>query len=89
MGRGGGGAGVTSLCARKLSTLKGGKFDHCRKKTCLYVTCLVLFIILEGLMLYVVCNTIFRCGNERVEALVKLLSYMDRKIENTTCSYHY
>ena len=65
-GKGGGGRD-TSICARKLSILQGDKSDDCGKKACLYITCLVLYIILKGLMLYVVCNAIFRCGIERVK----------------------
>ena len=46
--------------------LKGDKSDGCSKTTSLCITCLVLFIIVEDLMLHVVCNAIFGCGKERV-----------------------
>ena len=58
----GSGGGDISICARKLYILIGDKSDGCSKKISLYITRLVLFIILEGLKLDVVCNTIFRCG---------------------------
>ena len=43
-----GGGRDIPICARKLEILKGDKTDGCSKKTSLYVTCLVLFIILHG-----------------------------------------
>ena len=71
----GGGAGGTpqygrdsSICARNVLLLEGDKSDGCSKKTPLYITCLVLLITLEDLMVDVVCNTIFRCGKQRVKA---------------------
>ena len=42
-------------------SLKGDKPDGCSKKTSLYIICLVMFTILEGLMLHAVCNPVFRC----------------------------
>ena len=59
-------AGHFSMCAENINPWD--KSDDFRKKTSLYITCLVLFIILEDLKLDVVCNTIFRCGKERVKA---------------------
>ena len=38
------------------------------KKTSLYITCLVLYNILEDLVLDVLCNAILRCGKERVKS---------------------
>ena len=49
--RGAGGGRDTSICARKLQILEGDKSDGCSKNTSLYITCLVLFVILEDLML--------------------------------------
>ena len=66
----GGGERDTPICARKVLLLKGDKSDGCSKKTSLYITCLVLFIILEDLMLDVVCNTIFGCGKQRVNNFI-------------------
>ena len=63
-----GGGGGTSICARKVLLLEGDKSEGCSKKTSLYITCLVMFIIVENLMLDVVCNAIFGCGKQRVEA---------------------
>ena len=76
-------------CARKLYILKGNKPDDFSKKTCLFITCLVLFIILEDLMLDVECNAIYRCGKNIVLKLHILLLYMDREIEYRPCSYHH
>ena len=63
-GGGEGGAGVgrrdISICARKLEIFKGDKPDDCSKKTSLYIICLVMFTILEGLMLGAVCNPVFK-----------------------------
>ena len=47
--------------------LQGDKSDGCSKKTSLYITYLVMFIILEDLMLDVVCNPVFGC-KQRVKA---------------------
>ena len=66
-GKGSGGRD-TSICARKLHILKGDKSYGCSRNTSLYITCLVLFIIVEELILDVVCNGMFRCGEERVKA---------------------
>ena len=81
----GGGERDTPIRARKVYLLKGDKSDGCSKKTSLDITCLVLFIILEDLMLDVVCNTIFGCGKQRVNNVLKLhnlLLYMDRKTKH-------
>ena len=61
-----GGGRDTSICERKPYIFKGDK--SCTKNTSVYVACLVLFIILEDLMLYVVCSTISRCGQQPVKA---------------------
>ena len=50
------------------------------KKTPLYITRLVMFIILEGLMLHVVCYPVLRCSKQRVKSFIILFLYMDRII---------
>ena len=51
------------MCAESMD-----KSDGCSKKTPLYITCLILFSILEDLMLDVVRITILGCGKQRVKA---------------------
>ena len=50
------------------SLKEGDKSDGCSNKTSLYITCLVIFSILEGLMLDVVCNPVFGCSKQRVKS---------------------
>ena len=63
-GRGGGGG--LNMCA----DLKGDESDGFSKKTSLYITRLVMFIILECLMLYAVSNPVFGCSKQRVKSFI-------------------
>ena len=56
------------MCAETMNPQRGQKSDGCSKKTSLYITCLVMFIILEGLMLDVVCNPVSRWSKQRVKS---------------------
>ena len=69
-GGGRGGGAHFNMCAETLNpfNIKGDNSGSCIKKTSLYITCLVTFIVLEGLMLDVVCNPVLRCSKQRVEA---------------------
>ena len=49
---------------------KGDECDGCNKKTPLYITRLVMFIILKGLMLDAVCNPVLRCSKQRVKSFI-------------------
>ena len=74
---GAGGGRDSSICARKVLLLKGDKSDGWGNKTSLYITCLILFIILEYLMWYVtqslgVVNNVLKLHN---------LLYIDQNIE--------
>ena len=40
----------TSVCARKLHIPEGDKSDGCSRETSLFITCLVLYVILECLI---------------------------------------
>ena len=59
--------GHFNMCAEtKLKTLEGDESDRCSKKTPLFVTCLVMYSILEGLIFRIVCNTVLRCSKHSV-----------------------
>ena len=60
--------GDFNMMCGNYNLFKGDKSDDCSKKTSPCITCLVWFVILEDLMFDVVCNTILRCGKQRVRA---------------------
>ena len=68
-GSGAGGGDHFNMCAETI-ILEGDESDGCSKKTPLYITRLVMFIFLEGLMLHVVCNPVFRCSKQRVKSFI-------------------
>ena len=57
-GKRGGGGGGGLICPRKLYILKGDKLDGNSMKTPIYIICLVMLIILEGLVFDAVCNPV-------------------------------
>ena len=66
------------MCLETIKILKGDKPDGCSKKTCLYIICLVMFTILEGLMLDAVCKPSVQVSVvNNVLNLHNLLLYMD------------
>ena len=57
------------MCGGNYKPLKGNESDGCSKKTPLYITRLVMFI-LEDFMLHIVCNPVFRCSKQRVKSFI-------------------
>ena len=74
------GGGTFQYVRGKQYILKGDKSGRCSKKTPLYIICLVMFTILEGLMLDAVCKNQCLGVVNIVLNLQSLLLYMDRKI---------